>query len=159
LTGGKRQKVVRYQNQSGLLQHSIRRTQINPWLGLGPQGGSKITPRAKIAMRPKLAWSCWFDTMKGKSIRKTGTEMGEQRKEVCFWLVLSRGFPQQENPPGHQNSQLYLRHAPVVWHSSNTNLGPGEMSPHEVAKMLCPGLKYCGTLLKFLAFTSQGTGS
>jgi hypothetical protein len=50
-------------------------------------------------MKPKLARSCWFDTMTGKSLRKTGTERererdkGEQHREVCFWPVLSRRFP------------------------------------------------------------------
>jgi hypothetical protein len=42
-----------------------------------------------------LARSCWSDTVMGKSLRKTGTERerdGEQHREVCFWLVLSRGF-------------------------------------------------------------------
>jgi hypothetical protein len=35
---------------------------------------AKSTPRAGLAMRSKLARSCWFDTMTGKSLRKTGTE-------------------------------------------------------------------------------------
>jgi hypothetical protein len=77
--GGKRQKVIRCHNQSGLLQRSMRHTQINPGLGLSPQGGSKSTPRARIAVRPKLARSCWFDTMMGKSLRKTGTERERDR--------------------------------------------------------------------------------
>jgi hypothetical protein len=49
-------------------------TFLNPGLGLDLQGGSKSTPRARIAVRPKLARSCWFDTMTGKSLRKIGTE-------------------------------------------------------------------------------------
>jgi hypothetical protein len=34
--------------------------------------------------------------MMEKSLRRTGTErerQGERHREVCFWLVLSRGFP------------------------------------------------------------------
>jgi hypothetical protein len=63
-------KIVRCHNQSGLLQRSIRYTHINPGLGLSLQEGSKSTPRGRIAMGPKLARSCWFDTMTGKSLRK-----------------------------------------------------------------------------------------
>jgi hypothetical protein len=83
-------------NQTGLLQCSIRHSQINPGLGLNSQGGSREHPQSQTRMRPKLAGSCWSDTVMGKSFRKTGTErerQGEQHREVCFWLVLSRGFP------------------------------------------------------------------
>jgi hypothetical protein len=78
----------------------MRHSQINSRLGLGLQRRGKSTPRARINVRPKLARSCWFDTMMGKSLRKTGTErerQGEQSKDMCFWLILSRGFP----PAGH----------------------------------------------------------
>jgi hypothetical protein len=34
-------KIARCQNQTGLLQHYIRSTQINPKLGLSLQGGSR----------------------------------------------------------------------------------------------------------------------
>jgi hypothetical protein len=70
----KTKKIIRYQNQSTLFQCSISHTQINPGLSLGPQGGSKSIPRTRIAMRPKLAGSCWFDAMTGKSLKKIGTE-------------------------------------------------------------------------------------
>jgi hypothetical protein len=43
-------------------------------LGLSPQGGSKSTPRARIALRPKLARSYSFDTMMGKALRNIATE-------------------------------------------------------------------------------------
>jgi hypothetical protein len=50
--------------------------------------------RAGIAFRPELARSGWLDTMMGKSLRKIGGDrQGEQHKEVCFWLILIRGFP------------------------------------------------------------------
>jgi hypothetical protein len=72
-------------------------------------------PRARITMRPELARSGWLDTMMGKSLRKIGRDrQGKQHKEVCFWLVLSRGFP----PAGSSSRALdiqrsHLRHAPV----------------------------------------------
>jgi hypothetical protein len=132
LTDGKRQKVVRYHNQSGILQHSVRHTRINAGLSLSLQGGSKSTPRARITMRPKLAGSCWFDTMMGKSLRKTGTKRErqvKQHKEVCFWLVLSGGFP----PAGASSRALdthgcTLSMPLLVWHSNHTDLGPEEKS-------------------------------
>jgi hypothetical protein len=103
LTGGKRQAVIRCHNQSELPQCSIRHTQINPGLCLGLRGGSKSPTRAGITVRPKLARSCWSNTMMGNSLRETGRDrQGEQQKEVCIWLVLSRGFPQQEHPAGCQ---------------------------------------------------------
>jgi hypothetical protein len=87
-------KVIRCQNQSGLPQRSIGICSVS-----AHREGAGNTSRAGISMRPKLARSCWFDTMMGKSLRRTGTERDrEKRKEVCFWLVLSRGFPQQEHP-------------------------------------------------------------
>jgi hypothetical protein len=52
----------------------MRHSQINSRLGLGLQRRGKSTPRARINVRPKLARSCWFDTLMGKSLRKIGTE-------------------------------------------------------------------------------------
>jgi hypothetical protein len=63
----------------------MRYTQINPGLGLGPQGGSMSSPRARITLRPELARSSWLDTMMGKSLKKIGRHrQREQCKEVCF---------------------------------------------------------------------------
>jgi hypothetical protein len=93
LTGWKRQKVIRYQNQSGLLQCSIRHTRINPGLCLSLQGGSKSTPRARIAVRPKLARSCWFDTTIGKSLRKIGTETGWAAQGSLLLAIPQQGVP------------------------------------------------------------------
>jgi hypothetical protein len=84
LTAGKRQKVIKYQNQSGILQHSIRHTQINPGLSLSHQRGRKRTPRAKITLRPKLARSYWFDTMMGKSLRKIGRDRVSSVRKSAF---------------------------------------------------------------------------
>jgi hypothetical protein len=82
---GKEQKIIRCHNQSGLLQQSMRHARINPGLSLGPQGGSKSTPRTRITIRLNLARSSWFDTMTGKSLRKKGTErQGKKYNEVCF---------------------------------------------------------------------------
>jgi hypothetical protein len=36
--------------------------------------GAESTPSAGINLRPKLAESCWSDTVIGKSLRKTGIE-------------------------------------------------------------------------------------
>jgi hypothetical protein len=73
------------------------------WAQFQPAGREKKHPQSRIAMRPKLARSCWFDTMMGNSLRKIGRDrQGKQCKEVCFWLVLSMGFPQQEHPAGCQ---------------------------------------------------------
>jgi hypothetical protein len=77
--GGKRQRVIRCHNQSGLLQLNLRHAQINLGLKLSPQGGSKSTPRARITIRPYLARNCWFDTMMGKSLGKIGTERERDR--------------------------------------------------------------------------------
>jgi hypothetical protein len=113
---GKRQKIVRCHNQSGLLQCSMRHARINPRLGLGLQGGSKSMPRPRIAMRPKLARSFWFDTMMGTSLRETGTQR-ETGWAVQGSLLLAS--PQQGVSPnrsiqqGTGNSWLHLRHAPV----------------------------------------------
>jgi hypothetical protein len=76
----------------------MRYTQINPGLGLGPQGGSMSSPRARITLRPELARSSWLDTMMGKSLKKiedTGSvssarksaSMGKQEVWERFWLV------------------------------------------------------------------------
>jgi hypothetical protein len=115
-------------------QRSIRRTQINPRLSLGSQGGSKSTPRARITMKPKLARSCWFDTTTGKSLRNRNRErQGEQHREVCFWLVLRRDFPpagaSSRAPEVH--SCTLGKHL-LVWCSSHTDLGPGVISLHVV---------------------------
>jgi hypothetical protein len=53
----------------------------------------------RIAMRPKLARSCWSDTMLEKSLRKTETE--RQARGAAQGSLLSAS-PQQEYPPGHQ---------------------------------------------------------
>jgi hypothetical protein len=116
LTGGKRQAVVRCHNQSGLPQHSIRCTQINHGLRLGPQGGSKSTPRAGIAMRPKLARSCWSDTMMGNSLRKTGTERetGQAAQGNMFLASPQQGVsPSRSIQQSARHSWPHLRHAPV----------------------------------------------
>jgi hypothetical protein len=154
LTGRKRQNVARCHDQSGLLQHSIRHAPINPGLGLNLKE-SKSTPRARITMRLKLARSCSFDYMMGKSLRKIGRDRQcKQRKEVYFWLVLSRGFPPRgassrvPDTHGHTLGMLLL-----AWHSSHTDLGPGEMSLCAVAKMLCVSLNCYGLVLSVLAFT------
>jgi hypothetical protein len=136
LTGGRRQRSLGAKTNQVPLQHSIRHTQINPRFGLRPQGGRTKHPRARIAIRPKLARSCWFDTMMGKSLMKTGTEREmEQHREVCFWLVLSRRFP-----PAGASSRAAETHSHtlgkllLVWCSSHTDLGPGEMSLPAVAR-------------------------
>jgi hypothetical protein len=75
------------------------------------------SPKARIAMRPELAKSGWLDTMTGKSLRKIGRDsQGEQHKEVCFWLFLSRGFPPAGVSSRAPNTQqLHLRHAPLIF--------------------------------------------
>jgi hypothetical protein len=97
-------------------------------------------------MRLKLARNCLLNTMMGKSLRETG----EQHREVCFRLVLSRGFLPAEGvynrvleAHGHTLGKLLLD-----WHSSHTNLGSGEMSLCVVTRnvtcwceMLCAGVK------------------
>jgi hypothetical protein len=69
--------------------------------------GAEITPRAGIAVRPKLTRSCWSDTIVGKSLKKTERERERERerwgerererlgvhREICFQLVFTRGFP------------------------------------------------------------------
>jgi hypothetical protein len=63
----------------------MRRTRINPRLGLNPQGGSMNSPRAGIALRPELARSGLFDTMTGKILRKIGRDKQcEQRKKSAY---------------------------------------------------------------------------
>jgi hypothetical protein len=63
----------------------MRHTQINPKLGLSPQGGSMSSPTAGIALRPELARSGWFNTMMGKSLRKTGRDkQHEQCKKSAY---------------------------------------------------------------------------
>jgi hypothetical protein len=55
-------------------------------------------PRAGIALRPELARSGWFNTMKGKSLRKIGrgrqheqckksAYMGKEEVRERIWLV------------------------------------------------------------------------
>jgi hypothetical protein len=124
----------------------MRHTRINLRLGLE-------LPRARITLRPELARSSWLDTMMGMSLRKIGRDrQGEQCKEVCFWLVLSRGFP----PAGASSrvpdtQQSHLRHDPV-WHSRYINLGSEERSLRALPK--------CYMLVsRVLAFTGQRTGS
>jgi hypothetical protein len=106
----------------------MRHTRINPGLGLSPQEGSMSSPRARITLRPELARSSWLDTMMGKSLRKIGRDrQGKQCKDVFFWLVLSRGFPQQKHPAGCQTLNGHTLGMPLlVWHSRHTNLGPEE---------------------------------
>jgi hypothetical protein len=41
--------------------------------------GAENTPRARIALSPKLARSFWSDTVKGKFLRKTGGERERDR--------------------------------------------------------------------------------
>jgi hypothetical protein len=63
----------------------MRHTQINPGLGLSPQGGSMSSPRAGITMRPELARSGLFNTMMGKSLRKIGRDRhGKQHKKSAY---------------------------------------------------------------------------
>jgi hypothetical protein len=94
-------------------------------------------------VRPELVRSGWLDIMMGKSLRKIGrARQGEQHKEVCFWLVLSRGFPQQEHPAGHWTLNSHTLGMPLlVWCSRHTDFGPEERSPFVVAKMLCAGVE------------------
>jgi hypothetical protein len=116
LTDGKRQKVIRCHNQSGLLQCSRRSTRINPGLSLSLQGGSKSTPRAGITMRPKLARSCCFDTIIGKSCRKTGTgrETGKAAQGSLLLASSQQGVsPSRSIQQGSGPSSLHLRHATV----------------------------------------------
>jgi hypothetical protein len=88
------------------------------------------SPRAGIALRPELARSGWLDTMMGKSLRKTGRDrQGKQHKEVCFWLVLSRGFPPAGASSRVQDTHGHTIGVPLlVWHSRHTNLGSEERS-------------------------------
>jgi hypothetical protein len=44
--------------------------------------GAESIPRAGIAVRPKLARSCWFNIMAGKSLRKTERERERERETV-----------------------------------------------------------------------------
>jgi hypothetical protein len=76
------------------------------------------SPRARISMRPELARSGWLDTMMGKSLRKIRRDrQAEQCKEVCLWLVLSRGVPPAgafSRAPDTQGSlRSHLRHASI----------------------------------------------
>jgi hypothetical protein len=91
----------------------MRRTQINPSLVLALREHEH--PQTGITLRPELARSGWLYTMMEKSLRKIGRDrQGEQCKEVCFWLVLSRGFPPvgaSSRAPDTQRS--HPRHAPV----------------------------------------------
>jgi hypothetical protein len=113
------------------------------------------SPKAGISMRPELARSGWLDTMMGKYHRKIGRDrQGEQHKEVCFWLVLSRGFPQQEHPAGCRTLNGHtLGMALFVWHSSHTDLGPEERKSLHISPK-------CYMLVsRVLAFTGQRMGS
>jgi hypothetical protein len=65
----------------------MKHTQINPGLG---------RPRAGITMRPKLARSCWFDTMMGKSLRKTGT--GRETEQAAQGSLLLASSQQGVSP-------------------------------------------------------------
>jgi hypothetical protein len=38
--------------------------------------GAKASTELELPVRPKLARSCWFDAMMGKSRKKIGTETG-----------------------------------------------------------------------------------
>jgi hypothetical protein len=63
---------------------------------------------------------------------------GEQHKEVCLWLVLSRGFP-----PGGESSRVLETHGcilgipPLFWLSNHTDLGSEEMSFHGCQNINC----------------------
>jgi hypothetical protein len=105
--------------------------------------------------------SCLFDIMTGKSLRKIGRDrQGEQCKEICFWLVLSREFPPAGASSRVLDTYSHTLGMPLwVLCSSHTNLGPGEMSLRVVAKMLCTGLKCGGPVFRVLAFTGQRTDS
>jgi hypothetical protein len=108
LTGGKRWKIVRYQNQSGLFQCSIKCTQINPGLSLGLQGGSKSTSRAGIAMKPKLARSCWFNTKVPLEDRKRQTGWAAQGSLIL--VSPQQGvLPRRSIQQGARHSWLHLR--------------------------------------------------
>jgi hypothetical protein len=112
---GETETVIRCHNQSELHQRNMRHNSINPGLVLGPQGGSRSSPRAGIALRPELARSSWIDTMMGRSLRQTGRDrQGEQHREVCFWLVLSSGFPPAGASSRMPDTQWsHLRRVPV----------------------------------------------
>jgi hypothetical protein len=63
---------------------------------LAHREGAESTPRARISMRPKLARSCWSNTMTGKSLRKTGTEGERQRSGIgksAFGLSSAGAYP------------------------------------------------------------------
>jgi hypothetical protein len=149
-------KNARCQNQTGLLQHSIRCTQINPGLILDSQGGSREHPRAPtLTMRSKLARSCWSDTMTGKSLRKTGTEREEGGVAQESLLLAS---PQQGVSPsrsiqqGAGGSWSQLRQASAGLALSCTDLGSGEVSLHGCQKC-------CSPVSRVLDSTSQRIGS
>jgi hypothetical protein len=151
---GNREAVIRCHNQSGLLQFSMRCTQINPGLGLGPQRECMSSPRAGMALRPVLARSILLDTRMEKSLRKIGrNRQGKQLKEVCFWLILSRGFP----PTGASSRVLdtqgsHLRHAPVGL------VLKSYLSWSRNRKSLRALPKYYLLVSRVLAFTGQRTG-
>jgi hypothetical protein len=96
----------------------------------------------------------------GKSLRMVGTETeGEQHKEVYFWLVVGRGFPQAGASSQILDTNSHTLGMPLlVWCTNHTGLGPAEMSLYAVAKILCASLKCCRPVSRVLVFTGQGTG-
>jgi hypothetical protein len=84
-------------------------------------------------MKPKLARSYWFDTVMGKSPRKTGTE--KEARGVAQGHLLLAGpqqgvFPSRSIQQGARGSQSHLRQTPAGLVLSHTDLGPGEVSLH-----------------------------
>jgi hypothetical protein len=78
-----------------------------------------------------LARSYWFDTMMGKSLRKTGTER-EGGRTLQGSLLLAN--PQQGIPSAGASRRAPDTHGHtlgmpmLVWRSSHTNFGPEEKS-------------------------------
>jgi hypothetical protein len=95
-------------------------------------------------MKPKLARSCWFDTMTGKSLRKTGTERERERQGGAAQGSLLLASAQQEVSPSRSISRAPEAHGCtlgkllLVWCSSHTDLGPREMSLHGHQKCHVP---------------------
>jgi hypothetical protein len=114
LTGRKRWKIIRYQNQSDLLPSSIKHTPINLGTSFSLQGGSKINPQTTFTVRPKLARRCWSDTMTGKSLRKIEQrQVGAAQGSLLLASPLQGLFPFRSIHQGTGDSWLHLRHAPV----------------------------------------------